>query len=97
MVGLAFGTGAITWISRGPAVEAGVRRLPVTGSVAAKAREVQIARDDIPDYMPAMTMAFTLADESCGWRPRSRAVPLRSDQADPRRNVAVTGRGAPIP
>ena len=56
MVVLAFGTGAFAWISRGPAVEAGVRRLPVTGVVVAapEGREVRIAHDDIAGYMLVM-------------------------------------------
>ena len=101
MVGLAFGTGAITWIARGPAVEAGVRRLPVTGVVVASpvGREVQIAHDDIPDYMPAMTMAFTLADESVRLAPGDRVRFRLRVGSGPTlaEDVAVTGRGAPIP
>ena len=101
MVVLAFGTGAITWISRGPAVEAGVRRLPVTGVVVAApdGREVQIAHDDIPDYMPAMTMAFTLADESVRLAPGDRVRFRLRVGSGPTlaEDVAVTGRGAPIP
>jgi protein SCO1 len=64
MVVLAFGSGAFAWMVRGPVVEAGVRRLQVTGVVVSvpDGRVVRIAHDDIADYMPAMTMAFTLAD-----------------------------------
>ena len=75
MVVLAFGSGAFAWISRGPAVEAGVRRLPVTGVVVAapEGGEVRIAHDDIAGYMPAMTMAFTLAgDQSARLAPGDR-------------------------
>ena len=102
MVVLAFGTGAFAWISRGPAVEAGVRRLPVTGVVVAapRGREVQIAHEDIPDYMPAMTMAFTLAkDESARLAPGDRVRFLLRVGSGPSvaEDVAVTGRGAAIP
>jgi protein SCO1/2 len=101
MVVLAFGAGAFSWISRGPAVEAGVRRLPVTGVVVAApdGREVRIAHDDIPDYMPAMTMTFTLADESVGLAPGDRVRFRLRVGSGPTvaEDVAVTGRGVPIP
>jgi len=102
MVVLAFGTGAFTWISRGPAVEAGVRRLPVTGVVVAApaGREVTIAHDDIPDYMPAMTMPFTLAeDESARLAPGDRVRFLLRVGSGPSvaQDVTVTGRGAALP
>ncbi len=101
MVVLAFGSGAFAWISRGPAVEAGVRRLPVTGVVVAapEGREVRIAHDDIPDYMPAMTMAFTLADASVRLAPGDRVRFRLRVGSGPSvaEDVAVTGRGAAIP
>jgi protein SCO1/2 len=102
MVVLAFGTGAFAWISRGPAIEAGVRRLPVTGVVVAtpEGREVPIAHDDIPDYMPAMTMAFTLAgNEPVRLAPGDRVRFMLRVGSGPTvaEDVAVTGRGAAIP
>ena len=101
MVVLAFATGAIAWISRGPAVEAGVRRLSVTGVVVAapEGREVRIAHDDIPDYMPAMTMAFTLADASARLAPGDRVRFRLRVGSGPSvaEDMAVTGRGAAIP
>ena len=102
MVVMAFGTGAFAWISRGPAAEAGVRRLPVTGVVVAspQGRDVKIAHDDIPDYMPAMTMSFTLAeDESARLAPGDRVRFLLRVGSGPTvaEGVDVTGRGAAIP
>ena len=102
MVALAFGTGALAWVSRGPAIEAGVRRLPVTGIVVAapEGREVRIAHDDIPDYMPAMTMAFTLAEhESARLSPGDRVRFRLRVGSGPSvaEDVAVTGRGALSP
>lgn len=102
MVVLAFGTGAFTWIARGPAVEAGVRRVPVTGVVVAapEGRHVRIAHDDIPDYMPAMTMAFTLADrETVRLAPGDRVRFLLRVGSGPSvaEDVAVTGRSNALP
>ncbi|MEO5819709.1 MAG: SCO family protein [Vicinamibacteraceae bacterium] len=101
MVVMACGTGAFAWIARGPAVQAGVRRLPVTGVVVAapEGQVVRIAHDDIPDYMPAMTMAFTLAEAES-----TRLVPGDRVRFDLRigsgpsvaEGIAVTGRG-PVP
>jgi len=98
MVVLAFGTGAFAWISRGPAVEAGVRRLPVTGVVVAapEGREVRIAHDDIAGYMPAMTMAFTLAgDQSARLAPGDRVRFRLRVGSGPMvaEDVAVTSKG----
>ena len=102
MVGMAFGTGAFVWIARGSAAEAGVRRLPVTGVVVAapEGRDVKIAHDDIPDYMPAMTMSFTLAEsESPRLAPGDRVRFRLRVGSGPTvaEDVAVTGRGAAIP
>jgi len=102
MVVLAFGTGAFAWISRGPAVEAGVRRLPVTGVVVAapEGGEVRIAHDDIAGYMPAMTMAFTLTgNQSPRLAPGDRVRFLLRVGSGPTvaEDVAVTGRGTAIP
>ena len=102
IVGLACGTGAFAWIARGSAAEAGVRRLPVTGVVVAapQGRDVTIAHDDIPDYMPAMTMAFTLAEsESTRLAPGDRVrFKLRVGSGPTvAEDVSVTGRGAAIP
>ncbi len=99
MVVVALGTGAFAWIARGRAEEAGVERLPVTGVVVAapEGRHVRIAHDDIAGYMPAMTMAFTLAGgESARLAPGDRVrFTLRVGQGPTvAEAVAVTGRAA---
>ena len=73
----------------------------MTGVVVAapEGREVRIAHDDIPDYMPAMTMAFTLADASVRLAPGDRVRFRLRVGSGPSvaEDVAVTGRGAAIP
>lgn len=74
-------------------------RKPVTGIVltAPEGRSVRIAHDEIPGYMDAMTMAFTLADgESPVLKPGDRVrfilrVGKPGNQAE---DVTVTGHGA---
>jgi protein SCO1/2 len=76
-------------------------RKPVTGIVltAPEGRSVRIAHDEIPGYMDAMTMAFTLADgESAALKPGDRVrfvlrVGKPGNQAE---DVRVTGHG-PLP
>ena len=81
----------------GPAGHAAHR--PVTGIVVTvpEGRRVRIAHDEIPDYMAAMTMAFTLADgESTALAPGDRVrFTLRMDApGNLAEDVAVTGHGA---
>lgn len=101
-MGIALGSGAFAWVARGPAAEPGVRRLAVTGVVVAAphGRDVTIAHDDIPDYMPAMTMSFTLAEgESTRLAPGDRVRFLLCVGSGPTvaEDVDVTGRNAAIP
>lgn len=95
---LSIGAGTLAWKqARQPAADAS--RRPVTGIVltAPEGRSVRIAHDEIPGYMAAMTMAFTLADgERDTLTPGDRVrFTLRTDQpGNLAEDVTVTGHGA---
>jgi len=93
---LALGAGTLTWTyhERTPGVR--TRRLPVTGLVIAapERRQVRVAHDEIPGYMPAMTMTFTLGEaESGALAPGDRVRFTLSVGADSSRAEGVTVTG----
>ena len=78
----------------------GVRRFPVTGVVVAAPENgvLRIAHDDIPGYMPAMTMAFAVGEAgspavAAGDRVRF-SLRVAPDGVTAER-IAVVGRAAP--
>lgn len=93
---LAFGAGAVVWNAASRAEPAPGR--PVTGIVVAapEGRSVRVAHDEIAGYMPAMTMAFTLANgESAQLGPgdRIRFVLRVGNGSSLAEDVTVIGRG----
>jgi protein SCO1/2 len=95
---LSVGVGTLAWKqAHRPAADA--TRRPVTGIVvtAPEGRSVRVAHDEIPGYMAAMTMEFTLADgETTRLAPGDRVrFTLRVDKpGNLAEGVAVTGHGA---
>jgi len=96
VVSVGAGTVALTQWYR-PVADASHR--PVTGIVvtAPEGRRVRIAHEEIPDYMAAMTMAFTLAEgETASLAPGDRVrFTLRTDApGNLAEDVRITGHGA---
>lgn len=95
---LSIGAGTLAWKqAHRPADDAWHR--PVTGIVVTgpEGRSVRIAHDEIPGYMAAMTMSFTLADgERTTLTPGDRVrFTLRTDKpGNLAEDVTVTGHGA---
>jgi protein SCO1/2 len=98
---IAFGAVTYAWTRPPRASEAGVLRFPVTGIVVAapEGRRVRVAHDEIPGYMAAMTMGFTLGEEeTAALTPGDRIrFTLRVGPEGSRAEaVSVTGHG-PLP
>ena len=96
---LAIGVGTLAWKQAHHPPAADASRRPVTGIVvtAPEGRSVRIAHDEIPGYMAAMTMSFTLADgERATLTPGDRVrFTLRTDKpGNLAEDVTVTGHGA---
>ena len=97
---LMIGASLVGWSHAARPDGAGVRRFPAAGLVVGMvdARLVQVAHDDIPGYMPGMTMAFGLG-------PKESAAPAPGDRiqftlcvgpdAAWMEGVRVTGRSVP--
>jgi protein SCO1/2 len=96
---LALGLATMAWTRQCRAAPDGARRVVVTGTVVAPpdGRVVRVAHEDIPDYMPAMTMAFTLGDgeqASFAAGDRVRFTLRVGDLATRMEDVTVIGRSA---
>jgi len=96
---LALGAGTLAWTRQLRQADDGTRRLAVTCVLVAppEARVLRVAHDDIPGYMPAMTMAFTLADgesPSLAAGDRVRFTLRVGRQGTRMEGIAVTGHSA---
>jgi protein SCO1 len=96
-IALALGAGTVAWTRQDQTAANETRRLAVTGIVVTplEGRQVRVAHDDIPGYMPAMTMAFTLGEgESSALEPGDRVrFTLRvGPDGSVAEAVTVTGR-----
>lgn len=99
LVGVLVGAAIVALGRSGPGLGA-TREFQVAGVVAARpeGRSIRIAHEDIPDFMPAMTMEFAVREEETvpGVAPgdRVRFVLHVTDERSWISGVEVTGRGA---
>jgi protein SCO1/2 len=95
---LSIGVGTLAW-KQAHQPKADATHRPVTGIVvtAPEGRSVRIAHEEIPGYMAAMTMSFTLADgERATLTPgdRVRFTLVTDKPGNLAEDVTVTGHGA---